>query len=391
MAGLSIGRKTWLVAGLIVAAFAAGFGLARLTAAPPATPSAQAAKAGAPWSLFGKPRAADAPRAAPRKPDGFTVWTSRLDAKGSAPSACIRMTRGLDPRKSYGDFVSVSPALAHPAAVTVQGDELCVADVGYAGRTVTLLRGLPSAGGETLAENTDVEFVAGAKPTYVGFSGEGVILPREDADGVGLETVNVTRLHLEVWRVTDRNLVRKQIAAPQPTAEGEYSEDDVGDDGRKVWEGDMAVHGTADQRTTTVFPLGAVLKTLQSGAYVVVARDATGLRGAKPRDGETDDQRPAAARRWILFTDMALQAYDGSDALDVVVRSLKTARALGGVRLALVAADGEELASALSDATGRVRFARALLGGESGAKPMRVMAYGPKTDFTLLDLERSPV
>ncbi len=391
MAGLSIGRKTWLVAGLVVAAFAAGFGLARLTAAPPATPSAQAAKAGEAWSLFGKPRAADAPRAAPRKPDGFTVWTSRLDARGSAPSACIRMTRGLDPRKSYGDFVSVSPALAHPAAVTVQGDELCVADVGYAGRTVTLLRGLPSAGGETLAENTDVEFVAGAKPTYVGFSGEGVILPREDADGVGLETVNVTRLHLEVWRVTDRNLVRKQIAAPQPTAEGEYSEDDVGDDGRKVWEGDMAVHGTADQRTTTVFPLGAVLKTLQSGAYVVVARDATGLRGAKPRDGETDDQRPAAARRWILFTDMALQAYDGSDALDVVVRSLKTARALGGVRLALVAADGEELASALSDATGRVRFARALLGGESGAKPMRVMAYGPKTDFTLLDLERSPV
>ena len=29
---------------------------------------------------------------------------------------------------------------------------------------------------------------------------------------------------------------------------------------------------------------------------------------------------------------MALQAYDGSDALDVTVRSLKTARAMGGVR-----------------------------------------------------------
>ncbi len=293
MAGLAGGRRTWIVAGLILAAFAAGFGVARMTAAPPATPVAQAARDGTPWSLFGKPRAADAPRAAPRKPDGFTVWTSRLDSHGTAPAACIRMTRPLDPRKSYGDFVSVSPGLGHPAAVTAHDDELCVADVGYAGRTVTLLRGLPSAGGETLAENTDVEFVAGAKPTYVGFSGEGVILPREDADGVGLETVNVNRLHLEVWRVPDRNLVRKQISAPQPTAEDEYAEDDVGDDGRKVWEGDMAVHGTADQRTTTVFPLGAVLKTLQSGAYVVVAKDATGLRGVKPRDGEADTQRPA--------------------------------------------------------------------------------------------------
>ena len=391
MAGLAGGRRTWIVAGLILAAFAAGFGVARMTAAPPATPVAQAARDGTPWSLFGKPRAADAPRAAPRKPDGFTVWTSRLDSHGTAPAACIRMTRPLDPRKSYGDFVSVSPGLGHPVAVTAHDDELCVADVGYAGRTVTLLRGLPSAGGETLAENTDVEFVAGAKPTYVGFSGEGVILPREDADGVGLETVNVNRLHLEVWRVPDRNLVRKQISAPQPTAEDEYAEDDVGDDGRKVWEGDMAVHGTADQRTTTVFPLGAVLKTLQSGAYVVVAKDATGLRGVKPRDGEADTQRPASARRWILFTDMALQAYDGSDALDVVVRSLKSAKVMAGVRLALVAADGGELASALTDASGRVRFARALLGGENGAKPLRVMAYGPKSDFTLLDLERSPV
>ena len=217
MAGLAGGQRTWIVAGLIAAAFAAGFGLARLTAAPPATPVAQAARDGTAWSLFGKPRAADAPRAAPRKPDGFTVWTSRLDSRGTAPSACIRMTRPLDPRRSYGDFVSVSPGLGHPAAVTAHDDELCVADVGYAGRTVTLLRGLPSAGGETLAGNADVEFVAGAKPIYVGFSGEGVILPREDADGVGLETVNVNRLHLEVWRVPDRNLVRKQISAPQPS------------------------------------------------------------------------------------------------------------------------------------------------------------------------------
>ncbi len=60
------------------------------------------------------------------------------------------MSRPLDPRKSYGDFVTVSPDLGHPAAVTVADDELCVAGVGYEGRTVTLLRGLPAADGEAL-------------------------------------------------------------------------------------------------------------------------------------------------------------------------------------------------------------------------------------------------
>jgi uncharacterized protein YfaS (alpha-2-macroglobulin family) len=45
-----------------------------------------------------------------------------------------------------------------------------------------------------------------------------------------------------------------------------------------------------------------------------------------------------------MFTDMALIGYDGAESLDVVVRSLKTAKTVSGVRVALVAKDGEDLA-----------------------------------------------
>ena len=68
-----------------------------------------------------------------------------------------------------------------------------------------------------------------------------MILPREEADGLGIETVNVTRLAIEVLRVPDRNLVRKEITAPDPTPEGEYAyeygENSAGDDGRAGVEG----------------------------------------------------------------------------------------------------------------------------------------------------------
>ena len=325
---------------LVVAGFGGGFLTDRLLAHGPVAPSATASSSdGFDWPFFGKPRDASAPRAGVTKPDGFAVWTSRLDPRPEGPAACIRMSQPLDPRKSYGDFVTVTPELGHPPAVTVNGDELCVSGVGYETRTITLLTGLPSGNGQTLQGNVDVAFQAGSKPTYVGFVGSGVILPREDADGVGLETVNVSRLHVEVWRVADRNLVRKSISAPDPTPEGEYDGDDgddgVGDDGRMIWSGDMAVRGAPDQRATTVFPLGAVLKTLEPGAYVVKATDASGLKGAKAKDGEASGPTPAHARRWILFTDMALQAYDGSDALDATVRSLKSAKPMGGVRVAL--------------------------------------------------------
>ncbi|HEX5379105.1 MAG TPA: MG2 domain-containing protein, partial [Phenylobacterium sp.] len=346
------------------------------------------------WNLFGKPRGANAPRRGVPKPEGFAVWRSRIDTSRAEPMACVELTRPLDPARSYADYVLVSPDLGHAPAVSAQGTELCVSGVGFADRRVTLLKGLPAKGGETLAANADVDFVFGEKPPYVGFAGEGVILPREDSDGVGIETVNVSKLYVEVWRVVDRNLVRTSISAPDPTAEGEYSYE-YGDDspnevGRLVWKGEVEVKSQGEGvRATTVFPLGAVLKDMKPGGYVVKARDASGGRSVKADGG--DGPPPAQARRWVIFTDMALSAYDGSEALDVVVRSLRTARILPGVRVTLVARNGEDLAEAKADANGHVKFDHALLEGQGAADAKMVMAYGDQGDLAVLDLDRAPV
>jgi uncharacterized protein YfaS (alpha-2-macroglobulin family) len=348
------------------------------------------------WPFFGKPRSASAPRAPAPKPAGFAVWTQAVDTSKPDMTACIRMTRPLDASKSYADYVMVSPDLGHPVAVTVKDDQLCVAGLGLVDHRVTLLKGLPAADGETLAANADVDFVFGEKPPYVGFAGTGVILPRDEADGVGIETLNVQKLAVEVWRVPDRNLVRKEISAPDPTAEGEYAEDygddSPNDEGKIVWKGDLTVQGATGQKTTTVFPLGAVLKSMKPGGYVIKVRDASGGRDLKDENGDpADPNPPAQARRWIMFTDMGLSAYQGSEALDVVVRSLKSARILSGVRVALVAKNGEDLASAVTDASGRVRFAAPLLKGEGASAAKMVMAYGALGDLAVLDLDRSPV
>ncbi len=306
------------------------------------------------------------------------------------------MSRPLASSRAYGDFVQMSPDPGRPLAVSVRGaDELCVAGGGLYGHRITLLKGLPAADGSTLAANADVDFTPGDTPPYVGFAGQGVVLPRDESDGLGIETVNVGKLALEVWRVPDRNLVRKSITAPDPTAEGAYADDygdgSVGEDGRKVWSGEVVVHAHQGQKATTVFPLGAVLKTMAPGAYVVKARDATGLSPKALKNGPEPGDTPAQARRWVLFTDMGLIAYQGSDGLDVTVRALRSAKPMSGVKLALVAKDGEDLATAQSDAQGRAHFAAPLLKGEAGDHARMVMAYGPNADFTALDLDRSPI
>ena len=385
---------TLVAAGIVIAAFGGGYLAAK--GLPHSAPAAKQEPGAQGWSLFGKPRAASAPRRGPEKPEGFAVWRTRIDTSKAEPMACVELTRPLDPAKAYGDYVLVSPDLGHPPAVQAKGSELCVGGVGFADRRLTLLKGLPSKSGETLATNADVDFAFGQKPPYVGFAGQGVILPREDADGVGIETVNVSRLSIEVWRVVDRNLVRKTISAPDPTAEGDYA-DDYGsdspdDEGRVIWKGEVAVTGgTGGERVTTVFPLGAVLKDMKAGGYVIKARDASGGRKAKSEDGSNDPTPPAQARRWVMFTDMALLGYSGSDSLDVVVRSLKTARVLPGTRVTLVAHNGEDLAQANADANGHVRFDHALLTGEGASAAKMVMAYGPQGDLAVMDLDRAPV
>ncbi|HEY0435851.1 MAG TPA: MG2 domain-containing protein, partial [Phenylobacterium sp.] len=398
------------VLGVAAAAFAAGLLTAAVISVGPHARSAQAeAASGGPWSLFGKPRAADAARPAAPKPEGFAVWRTRIDTSGPEPRACIEFSRALDPARNYGDFVNVSPDVGGKPGVSARGSELCLAGLGFLDRKVTLLKGLPALSGETLADNAETSFAFGDKPPYVGFAGGGVILPREESDGVGIETVNVSRVAVEVWRVADRNLVRKQISAPDATGEGEYASDygndSQGNEGRLIWEGQIAVKGDPGQRTTTVFPLGAVLKDMKPGGYLIKVKDASGVRGLKSgrkkkhtaggdgeeEDGGYDPNPPAQARRWVMFTDMALTAYQGSDGLDVVVRSLNSAKVLPDLRVALVAVSGEDLAVGRTDAQGRLRFDKPLLEGDAGDKARMVMAYGPQGDLAVLDLDRAPV
>ncbi|MFN3229544.1 MAG: alpha-2-macroglobulin family protein, partial [Asticcacaulis sp.] len=91
------------------------------------------------------------------------------------------------------------------------------------------------------------------------------------------------------------------------------------------------------------------------------------------------------------FTDMALATYSGSQGLDVTVRSLKSARPMGGVRVALVATNGETLAEGKTSNEGRLAFSAALLKGDGELQPKMLMAYGPGEDFTAMALDRAPI
>jgi uncharacterized protein YfaS (alpha-2-macroglobulin family) len=363
-----------------------GFVLARTGSTGPA-PISEIAPGGTPM------RAANAPRAGGPNYSGMVFTRLRIDTSQAQPEACLEFSKDLskDPQVRFTDYIDIQPAVAVQARAV--GNQLCLAGLPYEpDRTLIIKQGLPSAEGNLKTPRDEtVTLSFGDRPAFIGFAGNGVILPRTEADGLAMETVNVSKLEIQVLRVSDRILARQQIDVGQAISEGSWdwwSFDEAGSDvGAPVYKGVIDIDKAAQKRNqnvTTVFPLGTALKEFKPGAYIVKVVDKSPSAGAR---GENND-RPAAAHRWILYTDMALQTFSGAGGMDVVVRSLANARPMGGVTLTLVAANNDELGRVRADGQGRARFAKSLLDGEGPLRPRYVMAYGPGGDFTALDLER---
>ncbi|MEK7266234.1 MAG: alpha-2-macroglobulin [Pseudomonadota bacterium] len=388
-------NQTIVIAGGILIAFASGLLLGRVIDRGGASMSD-----GADWSIasstdgadgprrpFQAFRGEDAPRAERAKSKDFAFDRLILETNGAAPRACLQFTRELDAsgKTNYADYVRLSPAIK--PAVTVAGSSLCLAGIEFDKEYKARVRaGTPSKSGEKLKRPVEVTIAFGDKPAYVGFVGDGVILPRLEADGLGIETVNVDKINIYVYRVSDRSLARKSIAQGESSSEDDYFyvwDQESGEDvGVKVFDKDLKVKKVDNETVTTVFALGAALTDLKPGAYFVKLTDAT---------PGGDKYRKAQSWRWVMFTDLAMTSYSSSEGIDVFVRSLNSGRPLSGVKFELVASNNDILARATSSGDGRARFEKAAVNGDYPLTPRMIMAYGPQDDFAALDLDRAPL
>ncbi|WP_273418585.1 MG2 domain-containing protein, partial [Hyphomonas adhaerens] len=316
----------------------------------------------------------------------FSYFRYRIDTSQDAPLACFVFSAALDPEADYSPYVEFRPAF-NPA-LSVEGRELCVGGLSFGTeRTATLLSGLPSADGRTLKNQEEVPIDFADRPPYVGFKGTGVILPRENADGLPIETVNVDKIEVTVSRINDRALAFKRISQGTTSAQGSHSwtwgENDPDDVKEELFKGTVDVAREQNAPVITVFPLEATIGTLEPGAYFVTVKDADDI-------GEAVGP-PASTSRWIMLTDLAITAYEGGNGLDVTLRSLKDGRPISDTTVQLVARNNDILAEGRSDQQGRVVFPAELANGQGNMAPKLIMALTAKGELAALDLTRAPV
>ena len=315
----------------------------------------------------------------------FAFRRLEIDTTKPQAEACMVFTRDLDAsgKTRYEDYFSIDPETR--VAAHVVGQRLCISGLAFnATYNVTLKTGLPDAAGDKLIEAETVPVELRDKPSVVRFSG-GIILPRDNAEGVPVTTVNISKLRVKLIRVGDRLLSQIESGVvDQTTLYGWKDSDLENSQGKIIWQGTMDVNLVKNDSVTTLIPINTILKDRKPGAYVLLAMDY-----AKKKDSETyyEDETTIAAQ-WVVDSDISLTTFQGASGMTVFARSYNSAKPLSGVKLSLVARDNNELATVTTDSSGRADFNSGLMGATGGEEPVVIMAYGADQDFSFLDLRR---
>ena len=322
-------------------------------------------------------------REAAAPPLEFAFHRLEIDTSKPQAEACLVFTRKLDVsgKTHYEDYLTLDPDTR--IATRAFDNRLCIAGLDFNQTyNVTLKKGLPAATDEKLAEAETVPVELRDKPALVRFGG-GIILPRDNSDGVPVTTVNVDKLKLKVIRVGDRLLSQIESGVVDQTTLYSWDEDQLEkNQGAVIWSGSMDVASIKNAAVVTLVPIKDILKARKPGAYVLIASDA-----AKPQSDDEYDSDGLAAQ-WVVDSDIALTTFQGVGGLAVFTRSYATAKPIGGIKLTLVARDNNVLATTTTDSVGRADFDPGLFRGTGGDQPVVVMAYGANGDFSFLDLRR---
>ena len=296
----------------------------------------------------------------------------------AVPSACFTFSTPLprDKPGSFAPYVDVVPGVDH--GLQPRGRDLCVAGLKH-GQTykVRLKAGLPAADGTGLPKDVSVDVAVPDREARVAFDASKTILPYAKGVGLPLQSVNVAKARVTVYRFGERAMAGQTFSDVFGQGLDGSTLGQVAERSTKVFEGTVDIATKPNQDVATALPIDGLLKTVQPGVYVAVAVKADS------QPDESDDR----ATQWFSVSDIGLVTVKTDAGMLVSARSLKTAAPLADVDLRLVARSNEILASYRTGPDGLVIVPAGLLRGEGGDTVRMLTASSDRGDFTPLALD----
>ena len=310
---------------------------------------------------------------------GFRMVSNQVDAEAASPRICAVFSDPLPANTDLSSYVVVDDT--RQVAVETERSQVCVTGVEHGKRYHIKLRaGLPSADGESLRNDVELEVYVPDRKPFVGFANSAYVMPSGLGGGLPVSSVNAKTADAVIYRIGDRSIataVRNGVF--QQTLTPDSASDIANSSGEKIWEGQVDLaQGKPNEMTTTAIPVNEVLPNLQPGAYVITAKVA----------GTEQDYWSDIATQWFIVTDIGITTVSGEDGVHAFVRSLNSAGPIANAHVRLVAVNNEILGETTTNADGRADFAPGLARGDGGRAPQVITVETDAGDYAFLDVSK---
>ena len=271
--------------------------------------------------------------------------------------------------------ISVDPSIEYEIVadyryVELRGD--FEAGIGY---TVTVQPGLMATDGSILEKEFSTRAILQNLDPSVDFVGEGIYLSREGNLNVGLATINVEKVQIEIQKVYANNLIYLlHTNAMRHDRYGYRYGANIRNLGRQIHREEITIPRRRNEEVVTPINLKEFLDNDRIGIFSVGAFKS--------------DQRWRSARRWVMITDLGIMTKKSGDQLLIWINSLSTLKPIVGARVTLLSRNNQTLLTGSSDSRGLVTFS-SIREAVRDFEPYLILAsHGEDLSFVELDRRR---
>lgn len=269
------------------------------------------------------------------------IISSTLKGEGAKYWISVQCSGEADPETVAG-FIDLQPDLDFH--VEVEKDFILIKSDGFkpgANYNLRISAGLPAVNGLPLAKDYSAVLTLEDLEPGLGFNSTGRYLNSKGYLNLGLETVNVDRVDLEISRIYANNLVAFLNQLDYYVQDYLY-DNQIPNLGKIISSETLEINGSKNEVMTTPIHLGQFLDGGAKGLFQVAAYN--------------HDRRWMNERKYVVVTDLGIVGKMGEDGLLVWVNSLETLTPKERVKVSLLSRNNQILATAVTDARGVARF-----------------------------------
>ncbi len=300
---------------------------------------------------------------------GFRVKDTKVRGVQDKPKVCVKFSKMVrrEPVQPWRDYLHVEPKIAADEW-QYRGDKLCFTAAWQTRYSIHIDDKLESANRLALLPPFEHSVNSGTRDPMIRFGVTGKTLNAGEDAAIAIQTANVDRVKLQLWRVPGNNLSSEQIKEliESPDSLSSWRLQEINEKNAvPVYQGYFDVEDKVLNKTMTsnVFFADMVDKP-RPGVYVLSAGSA---------DQDSSDWDYELSVMSFSVTNYGISAYLTDEGLWSEIRDLKTAQPVANVTAKLYAKNNRVLGEVATNRQGIAHFPKPMINGKASDKPGHII------------------